>query len=209
MSLIQLALQNIPSSKLSELTEKFGISQETLSSGLGVLSGAVLTALKAGLLQNPQNAQAITGTSDQAFSSNLMEGAFQSLFGGNKHVEGVLTEKVSAATGLGGDGASALIQQAAPLLGESFQALLQNLPGFLTNKSAGSSEGEGVFAADGYQDALQSANQFLQSVFGKSAFSAASPEANTGSGLFSGLLNMIDADDDGQVMDDIFQLLVK
>ena len=206
MSLTQVAIDNLPQSHLNALSEKFGLSETALSGAMGVLASAALSAVKAGVVRRSTQGEAVSLTSVFAdFGEGAAASPLGDLLGGNQQASDLLKSKVADAAGVSEGDAGALIQEAAPSLMNSLKEALQNLPQLLSGDTVGS-----AFAGTGYEGALNAANNFLQSVFGEKA-AAESGAVNTpgGGGVFQSLLDVIDADNDGSVTDDIFNMLVK
>jgi hypothetical protein len=224
MKLVEKVLENLPQDTVTHLSQLLNVDSVQISSALNALIPGVLSAFKAKLVTDMSQGNA-TGFLDivSHFTGNTSTASEQlnTLFAGNSDAMDTLTQRVSAFSGMNVSDVQTLLPAALPTIMTGVVDMVKSvgvssaitsgselLNSFLSEKNASSP----------YETAIAAANKFIGSVFGGStqakmnaniASDSVEADAPAGGDFVHTIIELFDQDNDGSVMDDIYNMLVK
>ncbi|MFT6071978.1 MAG: hypothetical protein ACJARD_001330 [Alphaproteobacteria bacterium] len=211
MKLVERVLNNISSEEISDIASEFNFSAEKMASIVNAVIPGVLSAFKARIVSsmNSGDMSPILGVlSNTETSLNIND-----LFDGNETALNILYHRISEFSNIDLDKTAEIIETTMPTISNAVATMFQEFSAdVLMSPESNSHINELISSESGYEQAVNSANNFLDSVFGTTNAGEKIIQGNIvveNDDFVQNLFDLFDQDNDGSVMDDIYRMLVR
>ena len=218
MKLVEKVIEQIPQQNLQTLSDNYNIGSDQITNALNALVPGILSAFKAKIvtgLNDGNSADFLNLVSNFNSDTSDNRALLTSLFGKNQDVIDTLIQRVSAFSGINEDVVKSFIPAAMPAVMTGVTEMIQNVTvdsAIATGSEALSNFFSGNSTHSPYESAIKAANDFLGNVFGGQTAEKLAAESNQLSpqnDFAQTILDLLDQDNDGSVMDDIYHMLVR
>ena len=218
MKLVEHVLDNISSEEISDVASEFGFSSQTMSSVIHAMIPGVLSAFKARIVSsmNSGDMSSLLGVISNTESNfNINE-----LFDDNSEALNTLYQRISEFSGIEISKISEIVPSIMPTISNAISTMFQEYGSNALMTSGSNFISELIKGNNGYDTAIDAANNFLGSVFGNVPEEAQvqnsgqnlvtnAVTSTDGDSFVQNLFDLFDQDNDGSVMDDIYRMLVR
>lgn len=212
MKLVERVLDNIPSEEISDIASEFGFSSQKMSSVINAAISGALSAFKARIVSSINSGnmspllELVNGSSE---NFNLNE-----LFDSNSVALNTLYQRISEFSGVDTQQISDIVPTIMPVISDAITKMFQEYSANTLASTTGSFITDLMSNNNGYETAINAANNFLGSVFGTAPEQTPYINAPLGTPkndnfFVQNLFDLFDQDNDGSVMDDIYRMLVR
>lgn len=209
MKLIEKVLENISDNDIQTIATKCHINEGQVEQILQSITPGILSAFKAKIVTNLD-----AGTTNTLVDI-LSAPSTETLFSYNQEALDTLTSRVSALTEFSKEQIDKFLPIFLPVIIKGIADMLQSMTGTALFET-GSQMLNNFFSStpdnnSSYENAIDAANKFLNSVFGKNVVAApnSSDIAEENGQILQHILEVFERNNDGSMMDDIFNMLIK
>ncbi len=214
MKLVERVLDNIPSEEISDIASEFGFSSQKMSSVIHAVIPGILSAFKARIVSSMNSGDMsplINLINNTESSFNINE-----LFDDNSQALNTLYQRISEFSGIELSQISQILPALMPTISHAISTMFQEYGANTLINSGNNFINELVANNNGYETAIDAANNFLGSIFGtvtqqtsETTSVAQTAIASESDNFVQNLFDLFDQDNDGSVMDDIYRMLVR
>ena len=218
MKLVEKVIEQIPQQNLQSLSDGYNIDSDQVSNALNALVPGILSAFKAKIvtgLNDGNSMDFLNFISNVGSDSNDNQALLSSLFGDHTDVVDTLVQRVSAFSGMNEETVKAFIPSAMPTIMSGITDMIQNVTmdsAIETGSQALTSFLSGDHSGSPYESAIKAANDFIGNVFGgqtAAKLAEDNSQMSPQNDFVQTILDLLDQDNDGSVMDDIYNMLVR
>lgn len=218
MKLVEKVIEQISQQNLQSLSDSHNIDLDQIKNALNALVPGILSAFKAKIvtgLNDGNTSDFLNLISNFNSDSNDNQALLSSLFGDHTEVVNTLIQRVSAFSGMSEDTVKAFIPAAMPIIMSGITEMIQNITmdsAIETGSQALSSFLSEENSASPYENAIKAANDFIGKIFGGQTAEKLAEESSSlapQNDFAQTILDLLDQDNDGSVMDDIYHMLVR
>lgn len=211
MRLVERVLDNISSEEVSDLASEFGFPAQKMSAIINATISGVLSAFKARIVSSMNSGDMspllkVINTPQEEFNIN-------DLFDGNSEVLNTLYQRIGEFSNVDNQTISTIVPTIMPIISNAITEMFQKYSSNAVLSSGGNFIND-LMSNNGYEVAVNAANKFLGSIFGKlpeqvTFTNEQSSLAQNDNFFIQNLFDLFDQDNDGSVMDDIYRMLVR